>query len=81
MPNTIDNITNVKVALEDTTSNALIECNDNSTFFGYVGEYAIRFLNPPALNDVLTIDMDIDRPYKDNDFIIQWNPQLTFDLS
>lgn len=81
MPNTVDNITNVKVALEDTTSDALVDCNDNNTFFGYVGEYAIRFLNPPALNDVLTIDMDIDRPYKDEDFIIQWNPQLTFDLS
>ena len=46
--------------------------------FGYVGSYAIRFASAPADGDVLTIDMNIDRPWKSPDNVIQWNPILSF---
>ena len=32
-------------------------------FIGHVGDYAIRFIDPPAEGDVLTMDCDIDRPW------------------
>lgn len=32
-------------------------------FIGHVGDYAIRFIDPPAEGDVLTMDCGIDRPW------------------
>ena len=48
------------------------------SFFGYHGDFSIRFVNPPEEGSVLTIDLGIDRPYKSSDNIIQYNPEFNF---
>lgn len=74
----ITGITHVKIALEDTATTAYVRMSARNGRFGYVGSYAIRFASAPADGDVLTIDMNIDRPWKSPDNIIQWNPILSF---
>lgn len=53
-------------------------CSRGDSYFGYLGEYAIRFVNPPEKGSVLTIDLSIDRPYKSANNIIQYNPEFNF---
>lgn len=48
------------------------------SFFGYVGEYSIRFTTPPSSNSTITVDLGIDRPYKSSNYIIQYNPVFSF---
>lgn len=74
----VTGITHVKIALEDTDTTAYVRMSARDGRFGYVGSYAIRFASAPAAGDILTIDMNIDRPWKSNDNIIQWNPILSF---
>ena len=74
----ITGITHVKIALEDTDTTAYVRMSARNGRFGYVGSYAIRFASAPADGDVLTIDMNIDRPWKSPDNVIQWNPILSF---
>lgn len=74
----ITGITHVKIALEDTTTTAYVRMSERNGRFGYVGSYAIRFASAPADGDVLTIDMNIDRPWKSPNNVIQWNPILSF---
>lgn len=74
----IAGITHVKIALEDTDTTAYVRMSARDGRFGYVGSYAIRFASAPAAGDILTIDMNIDRPWKSNDNLIQWNPILSF---
>jgi len=74
----ITGITHVKIALEDTATTAYVRMSERNGRFGYVGSYAIRFASAPADGDVLTIDMNIDRPWKSPDNVIQWNPILSF---
>ena len=74
----IAGITHVKIALEDTDTTAYVRMSARNGRFGYVGSYAIRFASAPAAGDTLTIDMNIDRPWKSNDNLIQWNPILSF---
>ena len=74
----VTGITHVKIALEDTDTTAYVRMSARDGRFGYVGSYAIRFASAPAAGDILTIDMNIDRPWKSNDNLIQWNPILSF---
>ena len=74
----IAGITHVKIALEDTDTTAYVRMSARDGRFGYVGSYAIRFASAPAAGDILTIDVNIDRPWKSNDNLIQWNPILSF---
>lgn len=74
----VTGITHVKIALEDTDTTAYVCMSALNGRFGYVGSYAIRFASAPADGDVLTMDIDIDRPWKSSDNIIQWNPILSF---
>lgn len=74
----ITGITHVKITLEDTDTTAYVRMSARNGRFGYVGSYAIRFASAPADGDVLTIDMNIDRPWKSPDNVIQWNPILSF---
>lgn len=74
----ITGITHVKIALEDANTTAYVRMSAQNGRFGYVGSYAIRFASAPADGDVLTIDMNIDRPWKSPDTVIQWNPILSF---
>lgn len=74
----IAGITHVKIALEDTDTTAYVRMSERNGRFGYVGSYAIRFASAPAAGDILTIDMNIDRPWKSNDNLMQWNPILSF---
>lgn len=74
----IAGITHVKIALEDTDTTAYVRMSARDGRFGYVGSYAIRFASAPAAGDILTIDMNIDRPWKSSDNVIQWNPILSF---
>lgn len=74
----VTGITHVKIALEDTDTTAYVRMSARNGRFGYVGSYAIRFASAPADGDVLTIDMNIDRPWKSSDTVIQWNPILSF---
>lgn len=74
----IAGITHVKIALEDTDTTAYVRMSERNGRFGYVGSYAIRFASAPAAGDILTIDMNIDRPWKSSDNLIQWNPILSF---
>lgn len=74
----VTGITHVKIALEDTDTTAYVRMSARNGRFGYVGSYAIRFASAPAAGDILTIDMNIDRPWKSNDNLIQWNPILSF---
>lgn len=53
-------------------------CTNGDSYFGYIGEYAIRFVNPPEEGAVLTVDLSIDRPYKSANNIIQYNPEFNF---
>lgn len=62
----------------DSYKNQGLYCNSDDTYFGYIGEYAIRFVNPPEAGSVLTIDLSIDRPYKSANNIIQYNPEFNF---
>lgn len=72
----------------DTIKNNLFLClsspspyysSDNPvSFFGYVGEYSIRFTTPPSPNSTITVDLGIDRPYKSSNYIIQYNPVFSF---
>jgi hypothetical protein len=96
LPSTIYGLTNIKVALEDSSSDTAVYClgHDHNNggnvpsafseeltgFVGYVGEYAIRFLTAPQQNAEITMDLDIDRPWKDNTVNIQWNPTFTFNI-
>lgn len=57
----IYNITHIKFSPQTEGSNFSAYTSNN--FFGYVGDYAIRFIDPPADGDVLTMDCDIDRPW------------------
>lgn len=74
----VTGITHVKIALEDTTTEAYVRHSSHNGRFGYVGSRAIRFLTAPAVGDVLTMDAQIDRPWKSADNLIQWNPVLSF---
>lgn len=74
----VTGITHVKIALEDTDTTEYVRMSAQDGRFGYVGSYAIRFASAPAAGDILTIDMNIDRPWKSNDNLIQWNPILSF---
>ena len=74
----ITGITHVKIALENTDTTAYVRMSERNGRFGYVGSYAIRFASAPADGDVLTIDINIDRPWKSTDNVIQWNPILSF---
>lgn len=74
----VTGITHVKIALEDTDTTAYVRMSARNGRFGYVGSYAIRFASAPADGDVLTIDINIDRPWKSSDTVIQWNPILSF---
>lgn len=74
----VTGITHVKIALEDTDTTEYVLMSSRNGRFGYVGSYAIRFASAPADGDVLTIDMNIDRPWKSPDNVIQWNPILSF---
>jgi len=74
----ITGITHVKIALENTDTAAYVRMTARNGRFGYVGDYAIRFASAPADGDVLTIDINVDRPWKSPDTIIQWNPILSF---
>lgn len=74
----ITGITCVKIALEDTDTTAYVQMSERNGRFGYVGSYAVRFASAPADGDVLTIDVNIDRPWKSPDNVIQWNPILSF---
>ena len=74
----VTGITHVKIALEDTDTTAYVRMSARNGRFGYVGSYAIRFASAPAAGDILTIDVNIDRPWKSNDNLIQWNPILSF---
>lgn len=42
---------------------------------GHVGDYAIRFIDPPLATDTITIECDVDRPFKN------FNNALTCNLS
>lgn len=74
----VTGITHVRIALEDTDTTAYVRMSARDGRFGYVGSYAIRFASAPADGDVLTIDMNIDRPWKSPDNVVQWNPILSF---
>ena len=74
----ITGITQVKIALENTDTAAYVQMTALDGRFGYVGAYAIRFASAPANGDVLTIDMNIDRPWKSTNNSIVWNPILSF---
>lgn len=74
----VTGITHVKIALEDTDTTEYVLMSSRNGRFGYVGSYAIRFASAPADGDVLTMDIDIDRPWKSSDNVIQWNPILSF---
>lgn len=62
----------------DDYKNQGLYCSSNNTYFGYLGEYAIRFVNPPEEGSILTVDLSIDRPYKSANNIIQYNPEFNF---
>lgn len=74
----VSGITHVKITLEDTITTTFVRHMTYDGRFGYVGSYAIRFLTAPAVGDELTMDVQIDRPWKSADNVIQWNPVLTF---
>ena len=77
---TVSGITHTKIALEDTDTDLRVFfwAPTKQGRFGYVGEYAIRFTNPPAAGAALTMDCNIDRPWKSNENNIQWNPIINF---
>ena len=74
----VSGITHVKITLEDTTTTEYVRHSSHDGRFGYVGSRAIRFLTAPARGDVLTMDAQIDRPWKSADNLVQWNPILSF---
>lgn len=74
----VTGITHVKITLEDTTTEEYVRHSSYDGRFGYVGSRAIRFLTAPAVGDVLTMDAQIDRPWKSADNLVQWNPVLSF---
>ena len=78
---TVNSIEKVKIALENTDTDLRVFCWSRYLGrFGYVGDYAIRFTNPPATGAVLTMDCDIDRPWKSNKNNVRWNSTVTFNL-
>ena len=63
---------------QDDYKNRYVYLSQPDSFFGYVGEYAIRFITPPEEGSILTIDLSIDRPWKSSDYVIQFNPVVSF---
>lgn len=58
---------------------------DIKDYWGYVGGLflgrkgnPIHFMTPPAEGDVITLDVEIDRPYKSSLFILDGSHQITF---
>lgn len=45
-------------------------------FIGYVGDYGIRFTNPPTAGAVITMDANVDRPWKDGNHVIDIAAQI-----
>lgn len=80
LSSTIEGITQIRIRIElpegSDWSGGLY--NSQASYFGYEGEYAIRFITPPVSGDVLTIDLDIDRPYKSPDYVLKLTPEITF---
>lgn len=46
-------------------------------YLGYYGE-PIKFTNPPADGAVITMDCQLDRPYKNENFVIDFTPEFQF---
>lgn len=53
------------------------DLGNQQPFLGYVGK-GIIFKEPPALNDVITMEAQIDRPFKNENFIIDMSVSITF---
>lgn len=77
LPQAVEGVTHFKVEIEGDTSSAYAYAG-YAGYAGYTGEYAIRFRTPPALGDEITMDVNIDRPWKDPTTSIQWNPIIQF---
>ena len=73
----IYNITHIKFSPK--TAGSTFSAYMQNNFFGYVGDYAIRFIDPPAEGDVLTMDCNIDRPWLNGKEIL--DVQITTTLS
>jgi hypothetical protein len=81
LSSTIEGITQIRIRIElpeGSDWSGGLYCYSETSYFGYEGEYAIRFTTPPASGDVLTIDLDIDRPYKSPDYVLKLTPEITF---
>lgn len=58
-------------------SDASGNINTSDAWIGYVGK-GIVFTNPPAAGDILTMDADIDRPWKDENYIFDFGCEIQF---
>jgi hypothetical protein len=50
--------------------------NTSLYIYGFHTGQKIRFTNPPAAGSVITMDAQIDRPYKNNMHVLDYNPIL-----
>ena len=51
--------------------------NKYKTFLGYVGDPNITFINAPAENATITMDVDMDIPFKNENYVIDLSADIT----
>lgn len=51
--------------------------NEYPTFLGYVGDPNITFTNAPAENALITMDVDMDIPFKNENYVIDLSADIT----
>ena len=49
----------------------------NEMFLGFVGDQYIRFTTAPAAGDVITMDVTMDRPFKNGNYVIDCSAEMT----
>ena len=51
--------------------------DEYKTFLGYVGDPNITFINAPAENAIITMDVDMDIPFKNENYVIDLSADIT----
>ena len=51
--------------------------NSYKTFLGYVGDPNITFINAPTENAIITMDVDMDIPFKNENYVIDLSADIT----
>ena len=59
-----------------TTHNFTTDVMTDELFLGYVGDPYITFTEAPADGDVITMDVEMDRPFKNGNFVIDVQAEL-----